>query len=51
MTRLRKLAVKISNTVVRRSLPTYRDWAEATRGEMEFIEGDWAALGLEGDGG
>jgi hypothetical protein len=45
MTRRRKLAIKISDTVVRRSLPTYRDWAEATRRELEFIQGDWAALG------
>lgn len=45
MTRRRKLAIKISDTIVRRSLPAYRDWAEATRREMEFIEGDWAALG------
>jgi hypothetical protein len=44
MTRLRKLAVKISNTVVRRSLPAYKDWAEATARELEFIESDWAAL-------
>ena len=45
MTRLRKLAVKISDTVIRRSLPAYRDWAQATSRELEFIESDWAALG------
>jgi uncharacterized membrane protein (DUF485 family) len=45
MTRRRKLAIKILDTVVRRSLPSYRDWAEASRRELEFIEGDWAALG------
>jgi hypothetical protein len=45
MTRLRKLAVKISNTVIRRSLPAYKDWAQATSRELEFIESDWAALG------
>lgn len=45
MTRLRKLAVKISDTVVRRSLPTYKDWAQATARELEFIQSDWAALG------
>ena len=44
MTRLRKLAVKISDTVVRRSLPAYKDWAQATARELEFIESDWAAL-------
>jgi hypothetical protein len=44
MTRLRKLAVKISNTVVRRSPPAYKDWARATAREIEFIESDWAAL-------
>jgi hypothetical protein len=44
MTRLRKLAVKISDTVIRRSLPAYKDWARATARELEFIESDWAAL-------
>jgi hypothetical protein len=44
MTRLRKLAVKISDTVVCRSLPAYKDWAQATARELEFIESDWAAL-------
>jgi hypothetical protein len=44
MTRLRKLAVKISDTVVRRSPPAYKDWAQATSRELEFIESDWAAL-------
>jgi hypothetical protein len=44
MTRLRKLAIKISDTVVRRSRPSYKDWALATRSELDFIQGDWAAL-------
>jgi hypothetical protein len=44
MTRLRKLAVKIADSVVRRSLPAYKDWAQATARELEFIESDWAAL-------
>jgi hypothetical protein len=44
MTRLRKLAVKISDTVICRSLPAYKDWARATARELEFIESDWAAL-------
>src|SRR5580704_17581204 len=44
MTRLHKLAVKISDTVVCRSRPAYKDWARATARELEFIESDWAAL-------
>src|ERR1017187_1025661 len=44
MTRLRKLAVKISDTVICRSRPAYKDWARATARELEFIESDWAAL-------
>src|ERR1700722_17118680 len=44
MTRLRKLAVKISDTVVPRCPPAYKDWALATSRELEFIESDWAAL-------
>jgi uncharacterized membrane protein (DUF485 family) len=44
MTRIRRLAVKISDTVVCRSRPAYRDWARATARELEFIESDWAAL-------
>jgi hypothetical protein len=44
MTRLRKLAVKISDTVVRRCPPAFKDWAQATSRELEFIESDWAAL-------
>ena len=52
MTRLRKLAVKISDTVVRRSLPGYRDWAEATRRSWSSLRaigrrcaGRWVAGG------
>jgi hypothetical protein len=44
MTRLRKLAVKISDAVVCRSQPVFKDWARATARELEFIESDWAAL-------
>jgi hypothetical protein len=44
MTRLRKLAVKISDTVVRRCPPACKDWAQATARELEFVESDWAAL-------
>jgi hypothetical protein len=44
MTRLRKLAIKISDTVIRRCPPAFKDWARATSRELEFIESDWAAL-------
>jgi hypothetical protein len=44
MTRLRKLAVKISDNVVRRCPPAYKDWARGISRELEFIESDWAAL-------
>ncbi len=44
MTRRRKLAIKISDTVVRRCPPAYKDWARATSRELEFIQSDWAAL-------
>ena len=45
MTLLRRVAVWISNGVVRRASPGAKEWAEATAHEVEFIEGDWAALG------
>jgi hypothetical protein len=44
MTRLRKLAVKISDTVICRSRPAYKDWARTTARELEFIQSDWGAL-------
>jgi hypothetical protein len=44
MTRLRKLATKISCLVVRTASPAAKDWAKASAREMEFIESDWAAL-------
>jgi hypothetical protein len=44
MTRLRKLATKISSLVVRAASPAAKDWANASSSEMEFIESDWAAL-------
>ncbi|MGD0797698.1 MAG: hypothetical protein ABR910_08235 [Acidobacteriaceae bacterium] len=44
MTRLRKLATKISCVVVRAASPAAKDWANASSSEMEFIESDWAAL-------
>jgi hypothetical protein len=44
MTRLRRLAMKVSCGVVRLAPPEAREWARATAREIEFIEGDWAAL-------
>jgi hypothetical protein len=44
MTRLRSLALKISNVVVRRAPENSKEWAQAMAREMEFIPGDWAAL-------
>lgn len=44
MTRLRGVAEKISCFVVRAASPAAKDWAKASAREMEFIEGDWAAL-------
>ena len=44
MTRLRKLAVRISDNVVRHCPPAYKDWALGIARELEFIESDWAAL-------
>ncbi len=37
--------MRISNGVVRAASPGAKEWAEATAREVEFIEGDWAALG------
>ena len=45
MTRLRRLAMKVSCGVVRLAPPEAREWARATAREIEFIESDWAALG------
>jgi chorismate-pyruvate lyase len=44
MTRLRKLATKISCLVVRATSPVAKDWAKASSREIEFVESDWAAL-------
>jgi hypothetical protein len=40
----RRLAVKLLNAVLRHAPPRSRDWANAMLRELDFIEGDWAAL-------
>lgn len=45
MTLLRRLALKISNTVVKYASPGAKEWAEGLAQEVAFVEGDWAALG------
>jgi hypothetical protein len=44
MTRLRRLATRISSLVARAAMPAAKDWAKASSSEMEFIESDSAAL-------
>jgi len=44
MTALRRLAVRISQVVVRLASPGAKDWAKATAREVEFIGSDWSAL-------
>jgi hypothetical protein len=44
MTFLRKMALKISDTVVRYASPGSREWAEGLARETDFIESDWSAL-------
>ena len=44
MTRIRKLALKISNQVVKWASPGCKEWAEGLAREVAFIESDWAAL-------
>jgi hypothetical protein len=44
MTTARRLALKISHTVLRMASPGAEDWAKALLREMDFIENDWAAL-------
>ena len=44
MTLVRKLALKISDTVVRWASPGCKEWAEGLKREVRFIGGDWAAL-------
>lgn len=44
MTVVRKLALKISNAVVRYASPGSKEWAEGLAREIAFIESDWSAL-------
>jgi hypothetical protein len=44
MGRPRRLAVKLLSAVVRHAPGDSRDWASAMLRELDFIEGDWAAL-------
>jgi hypothetical protein len=44
MSYLRRLALKISNTVVTYASPGSKEWAEALAREVAFVESDWAAL-------
>jgi hypothetical protein len=45
MTTVRKLALKISNAVVRFASPGSKEWAQGLAREVAFIENDWSALG------
>jgi hypothetical protein len=45
MTLVRKLALRISDAVVRWASPGCKEWAEGLAREVEFIASDWAALG------
>lgn len=45
MTLARKLAVTVAQDLVRWAAPGCKDWAEGLEREVEFIEGDWRALG------
>jgi hypothetical protein len=44
MTLVRRVAMKISGGVVRYASPGCKEWGEGLAREVEFIEGDWAAL-------
>jgi hypothetical protein len=44
MTLVRRVAMKISDGVVRYASPGCKEWAEGLAREVEFIEGNWAAL-------
>jgi hypothetical protein len=44
MTVIRKLALSISETVVRWAAPGCKEWAEGLARELAFIESDWRAL-------
>ena len=45
MTRVRRLAVKVTGFVMRHASVGAREWADGVTREVEFIESDWAALG------
>jgi hypothetical protein len=45
MTFVRKLALKISDAVVRFASSARKEWAEGLSREVAFIESDWSALG------
>jgi hypothetical protein len=45
MTLLRKAAVRVSAFVERHASADSREWAEGLSREVEFIDGDWKALG------
>jgi hypothetical protein len=45
MTLMRKLALCISNRVIRYASPGCKEWAEGLAREVAFVEGDWAAVG------
>jgi hypothetical protein len=45
MTILRKVAVRVSEFTVLHASAGSREWAEGLAREVEFVEGDWAALG------
>jgi hypothetical protein len=40
----RKIAIKLMSAVVRYSPDESREWASAMLQELDFVEGDWAAL-------
>jgi hypothetical protein len=45
MTLLRRVALRISNTVVEYASPGCKEWAHGLAQEVAYIDGDWAALG------
>jgi len=45
MTFIRRVAITISSVVVRYASPGCKEWAEGLAREIEFVEGDWSALG------
>jgi len=44
MTATRRVASALLTMVTRQAPPDSREWAQAMVRELEFIEGDWAAL-------